>query len=128
MMVVLHYISEMHEMGHTRRLIAPPASISEQGDLDEIQEEGGSMSFSHLHNARGGGDDRKEIFRRAFSDPAVRVVQTKPWEGTLEPVPGDADGAAAHRSDGSVSSVFMETQSGEVVSAMEEVMSTLDLQ
>lgn len=114
-------------MGHTRRLIAPPPSISEQGDLDEIQEEG-SMSFSHLRNPRGGGDGRQEIYRRALSEPGVRVVQTKRWEGTLEPVRGDANGAAAQHSDGWDSSVFIDTQSGEVVSGMEEVMSTFYLQ
>lgn len=125
-MAVLHYISEMHEMGHTRRIIISQASISEQGDLDESPQRGKRTSSRHQNDHRDGGDDTPEEPKRALSDPDVRTFRVKRWEGTLEPILGDVGGTVAPCSDRSGSSVFGETQSGEGVSAMREVMSRFD--
>lgn len=124
-MAVLHYISEVHKMGHTRRVITPQVSISEQGDVEESPQQGRRSSFGHHNDPRDGGDDTQEKSKRSFSDPGVPVFRAKRWEGTLDTIPGDVVGSATRHSDRSVSSVFDETQSGEGVSATGEVMPRL---
>ena len=124
-MAVLHYISEMHELGHTRRRIAPQAT-SQEGDFDESQEAQRRRSFPHIIPGDD-GEDSQERNRRAFSEPDVPGNLAKHGEGAPATIPGEVGGMAAHGSDGSASPIFGEKQPDEAFSATGEVMSRFHL-